>query len=226
MENENKELFDDVNKDFGTPKENQTQVNAFDATDSVEEDDMESTPTEIEGDFELGEMSSQTKLEVQLKDNDGADNDNEGKTFIIENAELVKPRTRDADGNFIEPIVFNPKKPDQKGYVTKLKITYKDSDYISLIPNIKWYVSSAVKGKKTLNPWFATQITEDKLTDNFTSAISKLYFRFCTKHGYEVGKVPAAQFIKELPGKAVKLEQWQTTFEGAERFRIDIKEFV
>jgi hypothetical protein len=221
--------------------------NEFDDLQGFEEvqeevNDMVEPPKQnTEQDFEFGEISSgENKYQVVLNDEDI------NKEFVIESAEIMKPVTRDVDGNFIEPKAFNDKQPDKKGYVSKVRITYKGTNYLSVIPNVKWYIARGDKpGTKKLNPWFLTKVTSEKLDDNFTSEIGKMHYKFCKAYGYQVeltddekkdatlveknSKKPelsGGQFIKELVGKKVKLSQWKTFYEGGKRFRIDIKEFL
>ena len=151
-----------------------------------------------------------------------------GKVFTIESVEILEPKTIDDDGNVIPPQPFN-KKPDSKiGYQSKLKITYKDSKYVSLLPNIKWYkrVDKQTQEERYV-PWFnINNLDDNSLNDQFTAQTSKLYYKFCVKFGMTPGKVPRLTFIKELVGKNVKLSQYKTKYEGSMRYRIDIEEFV
>lgn len=243
MEQENNDLFDEIgdeltdesqHKEQTTPTETTVKKDVFDTVSEETTDDMEVPPKEIESDFELGELSFKTaeQLEVQIADEDYDEENKETvKTFVIKTAELLKPNTRDNEGKFIPPAPFNKDKPDgDKGYKTYLKITYEECNYLSLIPNVKWYVGvDRVTKKKRLNPWFFTKMTEDKLSDNFTAEISKLYYKYCVKFGYKVSKTFAELgtklFVEGLVGKKVKLTQWSTDHNGM-KYRIDIKEFI
>ena len=184
------------------------------------DDDLEAPS--VEDEFDLGELSDSEKKEVVLRKED------EGKVFVIESAEIAKPLLRDVDGNFIPPKPFNEDDPDKKGYKTKVKVTYKDSDYISLLPSIKFYVGvNRQTNKKVLNPWFRTNgLTEEHLSDNFTAVISKLYFKYCKFVNKKPGKVTQKEFIESLPGMKVKLSQYKTKWKGNDSYRIDIAEFV
>lgn len=188
------------------------------------DDDLE-TPDLEEIDYELGELSDQQKKEVVLKEEDLK------KTFIIETAEIRKPILKDIDGKMIPPIFFKKDEngkvldPDKKGYVSKLILTYKDTDYISIIPNVKWYIGTNQHGKPVLNPWFRTTgLTKEDLNDNFTAQTSKLYFRYCDFLGMKPGKVTQKEFVDGLVGKKVKLINTPYKKHGANR--IDVTEFV
>jgi len=215
MQKENEELFAQ-----GQEEENNQDVFGDDTQDV--QGDMQEAPEGFGSDYEIGDVSNTVKGEVRFREED------EDKVFVIETAKLLEPITRDEEGNFIEPKPFNKDKVDsKKGYQTKVKITYKDSDYVSLIPNVKWYPGlNKETGKKILTPWFVTGIEEKKLSDNFTPEISKVHYKFCIANGYEPKKISKEQFLKELVGKKVRLESWETDYEGQTRYRVDIKEFV
>ena len=167
---------------------------------------MEATETE----YELEELSDAEKFDVKLAEED------EGKTFEIEAIELGRPNTSQA-------VIVS--ETGKELFKTKLKVKYKDTNYMSLLPNIKWYVNDK-NGKKILNPWFATNITEEQLQDNFTAETSKLYYRYCIKVDAVVGKVTAKEFVEGLVGMKVKLETTTGKYKGKDWGRIDIKEFI
>lgn len=210
---ENLEIFDSLNEE-STKLENENI------------DELEEVPEEVssELEFEFGELSDNVKKEVILKEEDYE------KVFVIEKVELGKPQLKDADGVPIPPKQFNEKDPTKKGYVTKLKIEYKDNNYISLIPNVKWYIASrTINGvvKKILNPWFRTAgLKEEDLEDKFVSEASKLYYRFCKYKGIEPGKMSQSEFVSQLVGQKVKIRQWKEKYKGEMSYRIDIVEFV
>jgi len=173
-------------------------------------------------DIEIGEFSDADSLDVKFKE----DEDKE-RVYEIETAELLKPILKGADGP-IPPKQLSEKDPTKLGYETKLKITYKDCNYVSMAGKISWYLSvDQNTGKKVLNPWFPRNVEEDDLQDNFTRTISKLYYRVCKAMNKEVGKVSMKEFETYLnSGIKVKLEQWSSKYQGSLHYRIDIKEIV
>lgn len=210
---ENKELLDSVIK-----TEDEIEV------PTTEENDLEEPPEMDEADFEFGDLSSGVKKDVLLDESLEDDN----LIFEIETAELSKPVLKDSDGNFIKPIAFSDNDPTKKGYKTKLLVSYKENNYISIIPNIKWYIgTNKTTGKKVLNPWFLTNgLNAEKLNDHFTSEVSKLYFRYCIKNDIEPGKLPQEDFIKKLVGCKVRVRQYADTYKGSKVYRIDVVEFI
>lgn len=219
MEEENKKLFDSISESEFEDKNEEVSV----------EPEMVEAPEEE--DIELGELSGNTKKDVVIKQED-LTVEGEEKFLIaeIESATPGKPLLKDVDGNPIPPKQFNENDPSKKGYETKLKIEFKDNNYISLIPNIKWYISSREKdGKKVkvLNPWFRTNgLKEEDLEDKFVSEVSKLYIKYCKFTGEEIGKVSQQDFLNGLVGKKVKLVQWSQKYKGDDVYRIDIANFV
>ncbi|MCK4260174.1 MAG: hypothetical protein KAX49_14445 [Halanaerobiales bacterium] len=188
------------------------------ATINPEEDKEVLSSTEKEDDFIIGELQeTEIKLFI-LSDED--DNEDNKKEFVIESVELMKPITKNVDG-VIEPLKSNGK----KYYQTKLKILYKDTDYASYIPNIKWYLGLDKEGKKTLTPWFRLKCVEEDLKDNFTPEITKMYYRFCNKFDIEVGKLTRNEFVDQLVGKKVILKNTSGKYNGKTWNRIDIKSF-
>jgi hypothetical protein len=188
-------------------------------------DDMEDP-----SDYEIGELSDAEQFDVQLKPEDKTQKDGKvisNKEFVIESVGIQQDKIRQLLMNKEPFVVFNDKKPDQKGYQTRLQINYADSTYVSLIPAIRWYpTKDKDTGKNTLVPWFSRIITEDKLYDPMTSTISKLYFRYCKFVGQEVGKVTQKEFLEGLVGKKVVLEEWETMYNGKKSYRLDIREIV
>ena len=170
-------------------------------------------------DIEIGELSDEERLDVTLKDED------KEKVFEIESVDMQEETLKRIIKSGEQPKPFNEDKPDSVGYQTRLRIKYKDSTYVSLIPSIRWYVN-VIDGKTKIQPWFNLTIDEKDLNDNMTSTISKLYFRYCKHVGKEVGKVSQKEFIENLPGLKVKLEQWETKHKGKMSYRLDVKEFV
>jgi len=236
MTEENTKLFDQLGQNNSEEENTTTNDDAFAETQTGGNDELVVAPKTEEEDFDFNTDDNLSTTKVEFDEEDYDDEKEEAKKeYVIEKAEFIKPITRDGDGNLIEPKMFNEKDPNKKGYTTKVKITYKDSDYISLIPNVKWYLSlykNPATGKKTYNAWFNVKnLTKDSLKDNFTSAISKIYYKYCIKNDIKIAmdkdkpELKQGQFLSELSGKKVKLEQWKTNYEGSERYRIDIKEF-
>jgi hypothetical protein len=175
--------------------------------------------------FEIEELSDQEVLEVKMEN----PKEDKEKTFIIETTEILQPILKDEEGNFIPPKPFNEAKQDSKvGYKTKVKITYKDSNYVSYIPNIKWFPGiDQNSGKKVLRPWFGIKgLDETKIKSKFTPEITKLYHKFCMAKGIEPGKLSQNDFIRKLVGEKVKLDQYAEEYNGKMAYRIDIAEFV
>jgi len=171
--------------------------------------------------FEIGELSDKKPLEIELKEED------KGKVFEIEDVEKLPPKTKDEEGKFISPKAFSDKPDSKVGYKSKLKITFKDSDYVSYVPNIKWYPGVTKDGRKILNPWFPIKgLTEEKVKSKYTPEISKLYYKFCNFKGIEPGKITQQEFIEHLKGEKGKLGQYSEEFNGKMSHRIDIEEFV
>lgn len=204
MEEENKSVFE---KTEAMPAEEAKEVLA------VEEQVKEAAPSE-DDDFIVGELSETETHEFILAEEDV------GQVFEIESVELLKPITRNVDGP-VEPLESN----GNKFYQTKLKITYKGNSYASYVPNIKWYLGLK-DGKKTLDPWFRLKMEEEDLTDNFTPEITKVYFRFCKKFGFELGKLNRKDFVAQLTGKKVKLINTSGKYQGNKWNRIDVAEFI
>lgn len=212
MDEENKELFDSIE-----------ESEFLDEVPTEEAPAMVDAPDEEE--VILGDLSDIAKKEIILK---VEDLDEDGCMIVeIESAELGKPKLKDADGNPIPPKQFNETDASKKGYETKIKIEFKDNNYISLIPNVKWYLGTNKEGKKTLNPWFRTTgLKEADLEDKYVSEASKTYYRYCKFMGQESGKISQAEFIKGLAGKKAKIKQWSDTFKKEKVYRIDIVEFL
>ena len=215
MEEQNKNIFDEYSSSG--------KAEQIDMTEEVVVPEPVDGATD-EMDFEFNEFSDNVKKEVILKEEDVK------KVFTISKVEKGLPRLKDEMGNFIAPKPFNDKKPDSKvGYETKLKIEFEDSNYIALVPNIKWYpgIRKTDSGdKKVLNPWFRTNITADDLDDKFVSEISKLYYRFCVYKGVKPGMLSISDFITGLVGCKVELSQYKVKYQGEVRYRIDISKFI
>ena len=231
MEEENKKLFDSISESEFVEEMPEQVIASTSDRPKYPANTMVEAPEEEE--IVLGELSEGVKKEVILKEEDlqvEKDKDGKEKKFLIAEIELAvlgKPQLKDADGNPIQPKAFSENDPTKKGYTTKLKIEYKGNNYISLLPNVKWYLGTNKEGKKVLNPWFRTAgLTQDDLDDSFTSVVSKLYYKYCKFVGEEVGKVSQADFVKGLVGKKVKLVQWSDIFKKEKVYRIDIEEFV
>jgi len=222
-------MADDVPKDPTAESEAvKKEAPAADTTekkDTIEKKDTMVTPSE----FSVGDLSDEQRMEAKLRDEDKATEDNEiisNRPFIIESVDMQEDAIRRliARGEEMQP--FNPQKPEQIGYQTRLRIKYENSNYVSLIPSIRWYPSVNNEGKKVLQPWFNVVIKENDLDNSMVSTISKLYFRYCEHVGKEVGKVTQKDFVTGLVGKKVILKQWMTTFQGKPAFRLDVHKFV
>lgn len=198
--------------------------------DNIEEDALEKTEEKTEKKEKEEQKDDEKKMvfgdfvesepaEIILADED------KDKVFEIESAEIQKPFTKDSDGVPIEPKVTSN---NRKYYQSKLKIKYKDSDYVSFVPNVKWFLNVDDDNNVRLTPWFNRTIKEDELEDNFMPTISKLYYRYCEFTNQEPGKVQNKEFIDGLVGKKVKLEQYKSKNPITNKMghRIDIKEFV
>lgn len=170
------------------------------------------------------ELSDKKAADLKLKEED------KDKIFEIESVEILKPNLRDSEGNYIPPQKFNKEKKDSsKGYKTKLKITYKDTEYVSYLPNVKWFQNTMSDGSKKLSPWFATKHSvgfEEDLKNNFICEITKLYFRYCKFVDKKVGKISQKEFVEGLEGTKVKLINSRHDYDGKTTYRIDIAEFV
>ena len=192
---------------------------------SVEEQMNDVSDDEIEIDDTLSNKASD---DLKLKEEDV------GKVFVIESVEILKPQTKDAEGNRILPERFNKEKDDSKeGYKTKLKISYKDTDYVSFMPNIKWFGNKGNDGKIRYVPWFATKArksVEAELKNTFTCEVTKIYLRFCVFKGIEPGKLSQSEFAdketSKLIGQKVKLVNTEFDYNDRITTRIDIVEFV
>ena len=206
---ENKDVFDEVSP-----------------TDEVVMEKGAEAPTaapleEKQVEYEMEELSDSEKFDIKLSEEDEAVEDKETKKLVckefeIEHIELGKPMTENA------PEVSETGK---QFFKTKLKVKYKDTNYMSLLPNIKWYVNDR-GGKKVLNPWFGTSgLTEKSLDDPFIAEVSKLYYRYCIKAGAEVGKITAKEFVEALVGMKVKLKTTTGKYKGKNWSRIDIHSF-
>ena len=169
---------------------------------------------------EIAELSDSENKQVILAEED------EGAVFEIENAEIQKPKLEGVNGP-IPPEPFNPNKPEQKGYTSKMHITYKGNNYISILGKIRWYVS-VKEGKTVITPWFNTRgLDENCLEDQFCSPVSRLYYLACVFKNVEPGKMTQKEFIDFLnAGRKVKVKQFKTKFEGEWRYRVDIVEIV
>ncbi len=203
-------------------------MNEENVFDGIEDEVLENTP---ENSFEqnkenkdekkivFGDFVDSGPVEIQLAEEDL------DKVFEIESAEIQKPFTKDSDGNTIEPKVTNN---NRKYYQSKLVIKYKDTDYASFVPNVKWFVNVDDDNNVRLTPWFNRRIKEDDLTDNFMPTISKLYYKFCQHTKQDVGKLQNKEFVDGLAGKKVKLEQYKAKnpLTGKMGYRIDVKEFI
>lgn len=199
---ENEEVFDKVDEAVAAPV-------AAPSLQPVEE-------------VEFGEVSDRIKFDVELATED------KDKVFEIETVELKKPVLIDANGNEVEPMV-SQNDSTKLYYNSKLVLTYKDSNYASIVPTVKWYKQTREENGKTkvyYNPWFNTNITEEQLTDKLTSDIAKLFYRYCKKKGLDKKKVTQKAFLEGLKGMKVKLVTERGKYKGNEWAKLTIAEFV
>jgi hypothetical protein len=194
-----------------------------DTTDIVTDDMI------VPDDYSIAELSDEIKKEIRLRDEDKTTKDERiisNKPFVVAAVDMQEDVIRRGI-NKKEPMkAFNPKKPDQIGYVSKLRITYEDTSYVSLIPSVRWYPEKNDKGKLVLNRWFNLMVSAKDINNPMVSTISKLYYKYCLSIGKEPGKVSIKEFIHGLVGKKVILEQWMGEYEGKPVFRLDIHTFV
>ena len=180
--------------------------------------------------FEIREFSTEKQYDVKFKPEDCVEK--EGKIYFkkavtIDRVEIPAPKTRDADGNFIPPQPFKKDKPNIKGYEVKAKIYYKDINYVSIISKIRYYANvDKVTGKKILNKWLDTKIDETNKDSQFKSTLSKIYYKYCIHQNVKPGSIMAVDFLNQLVGKEVLLEQWSEFYEGSTRYRVDIAKFM
>jgi hypothetical protein len=135
MEQENKELFEEIDLGENSGIVEETSGIGQQSKNIETKESMDEIDSMLE-DISFGELSDGETLDVQLKQED-MDADGLSKVFQIDTAEILKPALRNADGP-IPPKVFDEKSPNKKGYESKLKITYKNSAYASIIPKITW----------------------------------------------------------------------------------------
>lgn len=198
----NKESFDYKTGDL--PSEEALKV-AF-----LEDEDIEIIVEEVDG------VKAQIK---KLK-----------RPLIISTARVLKPKTKDSEGNLIEPMMV--KSIDHKGqekitkyYESKLEITYANEPYKSLVPNIKWFVNI-----DTLNPSFLTEYSE-KMDMKYVSEITKLYWKFCDAFGFDKTKKNMSKvlsqkaFVDGLVGKKVKIKETSGVYKKTDWSKISIVSF-
>jgi len=201
-----------------------------------EEPEMKEVPEDVGMDLEeieIGELTDSEVFEVSLNADDVEDKGTpeaplflSKKDYVIKSAKVSPPILKNANGP-IPPTVFNDKFPDKKGYETKLIITYENSSYKSIIPKVKWYLGiNSKNGKKMLNPYFFRNVKKEDLSNTFMATISKLYYKYCMFVKKVPGKVGALEFEKGLVGKKVKLSEYRTNFEGTDRTRLDVYQFL
>lgn len=224
MDEENKKLFEELDKEISEESiEEEMESEDSISADEIDYDGDEPpmiTPSNKKKPI-FGELSDKEVKEVIMLSED------KEKVFTIESAEIIKPKLYDDEGKPVEPKPFSEENKEKKGFVTKLRVVYKDNNYVSLIPNVKWYLRINEDGTQTYSPWFRTKgLDADALKSKFCPVISKLYHKYCLAFEHEVGKFPQASFVKGLVGKKVKLEQWSDDFKNKKVYRIDIKEFV
>jgi len=179
-----------------------------------------STELQEAEEVEFGDFSDSIKFDVQLAEGD------ESKFFEIDSVIVKKPVTIDANGAEV------PMKVSQDGkksyYQSKLILTFKDTNYAAIVPNIKWFKSvKEVDGKQKtfLNPWFNVKLQEKDLTNNLVSDVSKLFYRYCKKKGLDIQKTTQKSFFEGLKGMKVKLESLSGEYKGKDYARLRVVEF-
>jgi len=146
----------------------------------------------------------------------------------IESARILLPRIKDVDGNIIPPLETISKKNNRKlkYYVSKVEILYKDSNYKSLVPSIRWWVNGS-----QVTPSFKTEFVEN-VDLKYITDITKLYWKFCDAYGYDKTKkdetkiLSQKQFINELVGKKAIIKELTTFYQDQWRFKLAIDSFV
>jgi hypothetical protein len=248
MNEENKSVFDEVKQQ--NENEGYKQPENTNDLDSKVYDDKQKTlnnsnseeekiKKELE-DFEKGELPDEQEYLVGFTDDESVEvktyKDPEGgeqkvkfskNVFEIEDAKILSPITKDIDGNLVPPEESTSKKTGKtvKYYTSKVQVLYKNSSYKTLIPSVRWWVN----GNK-LNPSFKTDYIEN-YNPKFTSEITKLYWKFCDKYGYDKTKkdrdkiLSPKQFLKELVGKKVILRELSGNYEGRDWTKLSIAEF-
>jgi hypothetical protein len=196
-------------------KENSDVFNELDAEEEKDElvqaDDSEDV---------FSELDDTPKYEKMLKPED------EGKTFIIEKAEKRNPIVKDNMGNRIPPRQMSKTDKTKLGYSTVLQIFLKDTDYVVNVSGITEYVTKLSPTKYQYNPWFQTDVKEEDLDDQFTSMISRLFFKYCKFKKLDITKVGRREFQKGLIGMKVKVKNRKGKFEGKEYVKTEIVDFV
>jgi hypothetical protein len=229
---ENKDVFGSSVEDVKMNEQETVQKEPIseEAIEAPEENDtaLEDVSTDVE-DVEFGDVSDSVLKSVELLPEDTEEVDGKKVSkgwYKIEDVEWAKPYLKEADGTPIPPTKFNPTNPKSKeGYKTKAKITYKDSNYVSNLPSIKWF-KNVQDGKTFYNPSFRTDLTKKSLNDNFVAEIEKLYVRYCQKIGVRIGSVSKKQFQDDLKNYEVRLSQYyDTRTEPHKPVRLDIFDF-
>ena len=171
---------------------------------------------------EFGEVSDRVKFDVELNIED------KDRVFEIDTVEAKKPVLINADGNPVQPKV-SQNDATKSYYESKLVLTYKDSNYASIIPSIKWFKQTKEENGKTkvyYNPWFNTNMVEEQLDDKLVADITKLFFRYCKIKGLDKKKVTQKAFLEGLKGMKVKLETAKGKYKGNDWAKLVVKEFV
>ncbi len=187
-------------------------------------DELDETPEsqelkEINTEDVFGELSGEIKYEKVLRPED------EGKVFTIMKAEERKPYIRDAMGNQIKPKQVSQTDSTKIGYPSSLSVFIKDTSYVVNVSGLTYYVSK-VNGKNIYTPWFNQKVTEEQLDDQYTSAVSKLFFKYCKFKKLDITKVTAKSFKEGLAGMKVKLKTKKGKYLGKEFTKIEIIDFI
>jgi hypothetical protein len=182
--------------------------------------------------FELEGLSDKVSKKTELKPEE------EGKEFIIKSVKINEPKLFNDEGEFIAPQKFNEKDPNSKvGYTSKVEIEYtslenEDKNFVSILSGMKWFINVTKEGKKKLKPWFPISFKkphtyETALEDPFVSTLTKLCLRYCKHEKVEFGSISREEFLnKNLLNKKVILKTKRWIYDGEEKTRIDIVNFV
>lgn len=167
----------------------------------------------------FGELSDKPKYEKVLKDGD------ENKIYTIIKAEERKPYVKDSQGKQVPAKQMSKEDVTKLGYPSSLSLFLKDTDYIVNLSGLTYYLSK-VNGKNVYTPWFQQKVTEDMLDDQYTSVLSKIFFKYCKFKKLDIKKVTGKQFKEGLIGLKVKLKNKKGKYLGKEYVKIEVVDFV
>lgn len=121
---------------------------------------------------------------------------------------------------------FNKSRDGNTQWVqTRLEIFYEgDSNYKTSLPNLKYFEDRYVP--KLYTPSFKKITTEKEYNNQFTSMVSKLYYKYCIQFSKELGNFGIEDFFEGLIGKKVQLVEFEDEWDGKTFRRLDIFKFV